>query len=279
MVLAPTLGIRVRAVVVEMEADRTVADLHRPDSQVHEPLAHLTVTAAVAQPLVVAINVEHVPTVGRRVAPVPGRSGRREGVEQPGGPPAGSQHPQAACPRGAGRLEPLEVGDPPGENVGGFDPFARPLWQPHATARKKASRPRQRDVGFQEVMPRNAIAIGEDEIVSRGVSSGPVEDHGLAESPILVPDVADHDLGEASHPAQDQRRPLVRPVVGDENLELAVGLHRVAPEHLFEPLGRVVGRKDHGNQHALPPWRERAAPEAVLPSIFDDFIGRGHGRS
>ena len=73
---------------------------------------------------------------------------------------------------------------------------------------------------------------------------------------MLLPDMLER-TAEFRHPIRDQlRRALARPVVGDDDLEIAIGLDRQRTQYGIECVLAVPGRDDHRNQisHASRPF-------------------------
>ena len=107
-------------------------------------------------------------------------------------------------------------------------------------------------MGGDEIRPRDAIAVEENDIVAARGENRAVADFGGAEAAVLVPDMLEAvaDLGLLGLPALHQRRGrLLRPVVGHDHLEILVGLRGQRAQHGFERVFAVIGGDDDGNQH------------------------------
>ena len=97
---------------------------------------------------------------------------------------------------------------------------------------------------------RDAIAIGEDEVIAGGGGEGAVQDDGLAEAVIGVPDMFDGH-GEFGGPFfHEGGNGFARAVIGDENLIGQAGLAAEAAKDFLQREGLVVGADDEGNFQA-----------------------------
>ena len=104
-------------------------------------------------------------------------------------------------------------------------------------------------MGGDEIRPRDAIAVEENDIVAARGENGAVADFGGAEAAVLVPDVLEA-AADPGLPAFHQRRGrLLRAVVGHDHLEIPVGLARQRTQHRFERVFAIIGGDDDGNQH------------------------------
>ena len=149
--------------------------------------------------------------------------------------------------------QPAGVGRAPRDHVVHGDSLAQGHGEPNAAAGEEAPGPGKRDVGRHEICARDAVAVGEDQVVARRGLNSPVENLALAKAPVLVPDVMDVEPRLGAEPTDQKRGLLSRAVVGHEQVKLAMALHRIAPKDLFQPLGGVVGAQDHGHPHRRRP--------------------------
>src|SRR5690554_3219733 len=81
-VAAQDLGVAVTAPMVEVHYMGAVPHLPALYAEVLQPLAEFAVEAAIAHPLLVAVDGDDVASPGRGVVTVPGRAGRGQGVEE-----------------------------------------------------------------------------------------------------------------------------------------------------------------------------------------------------
>ena len=95
-------------------------------------------------------------------------------------------------------------------------------------------------VVYDKCFAWNAITVRKQYVVTRGPSDRFVEDCAFPESVVLMPDVHDLKVGLISKLVNDFDGPVIRTVVGNDNLEIAVCLTSVTPKYLRQPFWLVV---------------------------------------
>ena len=99
-----------------------------------------------------------------------------------------------------------------------------------------------------EARPRDAIAVQEDEIASRAFADAEIADLGETEAAVLVPHMLDRDRRAGGPVGDDALGRRARAVVGDHDLETAVGLARQRAQDGVERVRPVIGRDDYRDQ-------------------------------
>ena len=106
-------------------------------------------------------------------------------------------------------------------------------------------------VDLDEVAAGDAVAVGEDQVVTGGRADGLVEDDRLAEAVVRVVDMANPHPGRSPYRVDAGLRVTRRAVVGDDDFEVGVRLTAVADEDLLEPVRLVVRAEDDRETHGV----------------------------
>ena len=124
---------------------------------------------------------------------------------------------------------------------------AEALPQQDAAAGDQMSGLRQRMMTGQEIRPRDAVAVQEDEIGPPAGLHGSVQDLRPPKAVVLMPDVPYRD-GRVGGERLDHRPCLLaRPVVGDHDLEVPVGLRGERGQGQPQRRRPVIGVDDDRN--------------------------------
>src|SRR5690606_27599168 len=116
-------------------------------------------------------------------------------------------------------------------------------------ARQKTSALAMLDVLLDKVIPRNAVAIRENQVIAAGSQDRFIENLGFAEAVILVPNMHDRNPHEGLHFLDKACGSGRRTVIGYDKLKIFCSLATVAPKHFFKPRFGVIGTDDDGCFH------------------------------
>ena len=95
-----------------------------------------------------------------------------------------------------------------------------------------------------EIAARDAVAVGEQEIVARGGIDCLVQDCRLAEAFVRLPDMADGKSRGATELLDKLTRVVSRTVIGDDELDRPGSLDGKTGQRVNQVDGAVVGRND-----------------------------------
>ena len=262
--------------MIEMHARRAMPDLASAEPQIHQPLAEGAILAAIGHVEIEPVRLDDCVSPGRRVMAVPRRARRRDRIEQgsqrrrPREPQRAMSGLPARCP------QPLHVRHAPRADVIDGDALAHLCRKLQVAARQESAGRCVADVYRHEILARDAVAVGEDEILGVRRHDRAVEDLRLPEAAVLVPHVLNAQPRLPPHALDHLGGLRSRPVIGDDDVEVAVGLHGVSPQDLLQPPRLVVGREDDGQPHALTrrsdspssarPMRARVSPDRRMRS-------------
>ena len=98
-----------------------------------------------------------------------------------------------------------------------------------------------------EIRPHDAIAIQENAVAAARDQDGAIANLGGAKSAVFVPDMVE-SAAKPVLPSTDHRSgSRARAVIGDDDLEIPVGLVRERTQHHIEHVFAVIGGHDDGN--------------------------------
>ena len=237
--------------MIEVNADRAVADLPSLHPRVDEPFAHLAVFAAVGHALVKTVHAQDVRLPPGSVVTVPGRPRGRDGVQVARQTASNSELEQRPELAHAARTEPLGPDEVAAEDVLPRDLPAHVERELAVASREEPALLGKSRVDLDEVAAGDAVAVGEDQVVTGGRADGLVEDDRLAEAVVRVVDVANPHPGRSPYRVDAGLRVTRRAVVGDDDFEVGVRLTAVADEDLLEPVRLVVRAEDDRETHGV----------------------------
>jgi len=146
-------------------------------------------------------------------------------------------------------FKPIQVETSTGQNLVCGDGFACRHRKLVVTAGKVTPGFGFGGMNFKKIAPRYAVAVCKNEVVGLGLKNRNVKDSALPEAIVFLPYVLYDKTGIVPH-AIDQLAGLnFRTIVSNDQFEVAMGLHAVAPEYFFQPLGRVIGTDNDGKLH------------------------------
>jgi hypothetical protein len=125
-----------------------------------------------------------------------------------------------------------------------------------------------------ETRPCQTVPVQENAVAAVAHRNRAISDFREAEASIIVPDMFHRNTG-ALRPGRDHAAGLrARAVIGDDDLEVAVGLRRERAQDGVERIGPVVGCDNDGDQvsHA-------AAPKTMLSCSDSNCLPRRRPRA
>src|SRR5690625_1468909 len=93
----------------------------------------------------------------------------------------------------------------------------------------------------------NAIPIGKNKVIARGLSNGLVEDHAFLKAVVRVPDMIDGQLAARLEAFNKRFGFRAWAIVRYDYSNVFGGLRLIAKQYLFQPGGRIVGGNDHSD--------------------------------
>jgi len=123
-----------------------------------------------------------------------------------------------------------------------------------------------------EIRPRHAVAVEEEQVFPSGLRHRPVARGAGAKAAVLLPHVGDGQRRAAGNTFDQLPRLVARAVVGDQHLEAAVVLRQQAGQHGRQRVRPVVSGDDQADEHRAERYCFRlcgsggSAPSAALRS-------------
>lgn len=233
--------------MVQVEHDGAIAYLLGADTVVEQAFAHLAVFTSILHALVEAAHGEDVTAPAAGVHAVPGGASGCDMVHQDRKPSSLYElgtfeaAPQSLC------QQPAKTESPSAPDIVLGQGFADGHGQLEIASGEDVTLLGIVFMGSNEVGPRHAVLVGEDEIVGSGSAECLIENDGLAEALVFVPHMLDgqyflHALDEVSSF-------LAGAVVGNDDLVGLPLLEQIAPERLFQPARVVVCGDDDAYRH------------------------------
>jgi len=106
-------------------------------------------------------------------------------------------------------------------------------------------------MGGNKVAIRNAVTVGEDQILSPGLQDCPVEYLAFTKTILGLPDMINHQPFPLPKGFQQQRDLRGRSIISHDQFEAPLRLQAIAPEHFRQPLWLIRGRDNDGRAHEL----------------------------
>src|SRR5258708_6640232 len=103
----------------------------------------------------------------------------------------------------------------------------------------------------QKIGARNAIAVGEEQVIAAGFDNRPVKNRAFAKAAILMPHVTNGQARFSSQPINRLPSCLGGAIVGDQQFKLTMRLRGISPDGLFQPLGLIESAEDDGGVHSV----------------------------
>ena len=98
-----------------------------------------------------------------------------------------------------------------------------------------------------EIRPHDAIAIQENAVAAARDQDGAIANLGGAKSAVFVPDMVESAAKPILPSTDHHSGSRARAVIGDDDLEIPVGLVRERTQHRIEHVFAVIGGHDDGN--------------------------------